>query len=414
MRNVPRAIDTEVLRYTETNTSPSAKVSTTHGFPGPFSRRAAMAGLAGAAAAGVAVMGASPAAAATAVNGVVQLDAYPGATDDDKLTAALADVRAQTKIPAIQFPARTVTLSQTRTYFNGMKLIGPGVNGPKNLELSGGSLVTHKVMLNVGNGASSWMVGSGSVYDVFVGGLALQAGNSSAQLWHQPTGSLYACQFDNLNIYGFKHAFGMPSAKCLVTQVVFSGHWTVLGGTDTQFTLGGSDCSLWMGGYVNLGSRSSGGAGRYLMILDSLGKTDVGKVYITSVGGWRGLWCRNNSCKLNFYGGEFEGSNASVPCDGNVIRVDAGNVAFFGPWIAYGMNAPLATEHALIEVNGGNVLIDRPCYGRGNAAETVPMVYIAGGKAEIRSAAPDGPWTGLPRVRKVGGVLVSDSSVTLI
>lgn len=263
MRNVLRAIDTEALRYTETNNSPSAKprcrqhVVFLARSPGalpwpawPEPQRPAL------------PSGASPAAAATAVNGVVQLDAYPGATDDDKLTAALADVRAQTKIPAIQFPARTVTLSQTRTYFNGMKLIGPGVNGPKNLELSGGSLVTHKVMLNVGNGASSWMVGSGSVYDVFVGGLALQAGNSSAQLWHQPTGSLYACQFDNLNIYGFKHAFGMPSAKCLVTQVVFSGHWTVLGGTDTQFTLGGSDCSLWMGGYVNLGSRSSGGAGR--------------------------------------------------------------------------------------------------------------------------------------------------------
>lgn len=350
-----------------------------------------------------------------AVSGVVQLDAYAGANDDDKLTAALADVRLQPRIPAIQFPARAVTLSKTRTYFNGMKLIGPGCNGPKKLELASGSLVTHKVTLNVGNGANSWMVGSGSVYDVFAGGLAFQAGNSNAQLWHHPTGTLYACQFDNLNLYGFKHAFGTPTAKCLMTQVLFTGHWTVQGGTDTQFTLGGSDCSLWMGGYCNLGSSTTaGGAGRYQLVFDSLSKTDVGKVYITAADGWRGVLCRYTSGKLNFYGGEYEGRNATVPSAGNLIRVEGGNVAFFGPWIAYGMSAPAATEHGPIEVTGGNVLIDRPCYGRGNTAETVPLVYVSGGKAEVRSVAGAGTWTGLPRVHKAAGTMANDSSVTVI
>jgi hypothetical protein len=373
-----------------------------------------MAGIASVAVAATAVAAAPSATAAAAVAGVVQLDAYPGATDDDKLTAALADVRTQAHIPAIQFPARSVSLSQTRTYFSGMKLIGPGCNGPKNLELASGSLVTHKVTLNVGNGASSWMVGSGSVYDVFVGGLAFQAGNPSAQFWHQPTGTLYACQFDNLNLYGFKHAFGQPTAKCLVTQVVFSGHWTVLGGTDTQFTLGGSDCSLWMGGYCNLGSSSAGGGGKYQMVFDSLSKTDVGKVYVTADNGWRGLWIVGNGAKLNFYGGEYEGRNASVPCAGTLIRVEGGNVAFFGPWIAYGMSAPTTTEHGLIEVTGGNVLIDRPTYDRGNTAETVPLVYVSGGKVEVRSAAGAGTWVGLPQVHKAVGTLLSDSSVSAV
>jgi hypothetical protein len=349
-----------------------------------------------------------------AVSGVVQLDAYAGATDDDKLTAVLADVQKQARIPAIQFPARSVSLSQTRTYFNGMKLSGPGCNGPKNLELASGSLVTHKVTLNVGNGASSWMVGSGSVYDVFVGGHAFQAGNPSAQFWHHPTGTLYACQFDNLNLY--KHAFGMPTAKCLMTQVVFSGHWTVLGNTDTAFTMGGSDNSLWMGGYCNLSSSSAGGGGKYQMICDMLGKTDVGKVYITADSNWRGLWCRYNSSKLNFYGGEFEGRNAGVPCAGNLIRVEGGNVAFFGPWIGYGMSAPATTEHGLIEVTGGNVLINRPTYGRGNTAETVPLIYVSGGKAEVCSAvgAAGQSWIGVPRVKNRCGKMVGGSSVTAI
>jgi len=146
-----------------------------------------------------------------------------------------------------------------------------------------------------------------------------------------------------------------------------------------------------------------------------MGKTDVGKVYITADNNWRGLWCRSNSCKLNFFGGEYEGRNSGVPCAGNLIRVDAGNVAFFGPWIAYGMSAPATTEHGLIEVTGGNVLIYRPYYGLGNTAETVPMVYCSGGQVEVRSAASDGTWSGLPRVQQAGtGTLAGDSSVTVV
>lgn len=58
--------------------------------------------------------------------GIVQLDDFTGVNDDAKLTAAMDYVKAQPYIPAIQFPARVVTLSQTRTPYNGMRLIGSG------------------------------------------------------------------------------------------------------------------------------------------------------------------------------------------------------------------------------------------------------------------------------------------------
>lgn len=352
------------------------------------------------------------------IPGVVQLDSFAGTTDDDKLTAAFSYVQSQTFIPAIQFPDRVVTFSQSRTPFSGMKLIGPGVGqGPKNLELSSGKYSNGRVQLNVGAGTSAWMVGTTTYYDIFVGGIAFQGG-SGAQFWHQPlsTGNgLFACQFHSLTFYGFQHVFGQPSNKAALTQVVFSGHWTVLGASDTQFTLGGSDNSLWMTGYLNLDSSTVGG-GKFQVIFDSLGKTDVGKTYITSEQGWLGISIVNNCRKLNFYGGENEGRNANTPCDGSVIQVSGGVVSFFGPWCAYAMNNPGTASHGVIEVTGGNVLIDRPCYGRGNLAESVPLVYCSGGKVEVRSAGVDttDSWTGLPRVQNAGGTVVTDSSVTVI
>ncbi len=101
------------------------------------------------------------------------LDSFAGSTDDAKLTAALSYAQAQTFIPAIQFPAREVVLSLSRTPFSGMKLIGPGgYGGPKNLELASGKYASGRVRLNVGVGTSSWMVGTGTLYDIFVGNIA--------------------------------------------------------------------------------------------------------------------------------------------------------------------------------------------------------------------------------------------------
>jgi hypothetical protein len=49
--------------------------------------------------------------AQSGVPGTVLLDDYPGATDDDKLTAALADVKTKTYIPAISCSAAAPTPS---------------------------------------------------------------------------------------------------------------------------------------------------------------------------------------------------------------------------------------------------------------------------------------------------------------
>lgn len=351
--------------------------------------------------------------------GIVQLDDFSGSTDDDKLTAAMNFAQAQAQIPAIQFPARVVTLSQTRTPYSGMRLIGPGAPGPKNTEQDD-SFASGIVKLNVGNGASSWMNGTGTYFSIYIGNLAFE-GNSNAQFWQQSDNDnrLYACQFDSLTFKGFKHVFGQPSAPAHFNQVFFTGHWQVQVLWGTQFTLDGSDCSLWMSGYLNVGEVDtlSGASNEFIMIFSGVGKTDVGMMYVTAGGKALGVLVQSDwSCKLNFYGGEYEGSLAANPSQGSLIRVEGGAVAFFGPWTGYGMANPGTYSHGVIEVTGGNVLIDRPTYARGNSAESVPLVYCSGGKVEIRSAVtnPTETWSGLPVVAKTGsGQVVADSSVTV-
>lgn len=361
------------------------------------------------------------------VPGVVPLDSFAGATDDDKLDAALAYAGAQTYIPAIQFPNRTVTLAKSgRIPFSGMKLIGPPGAGPKNLELAGGKYTNGKVQLNVGNGTSSWFNGSGSLYDIYIGDLAFAGGGSVAQFWHQATGTLYACQFHNLTFYGFKHVFGQPTAKALLTQVLFTGHWTAVSFWDTQFTLGGSDNSLWMGGYLNIGpsqAASQNGGGKFQLIFDGVGKTDCGDLYVTCQNNWRGVRILGNQAKLNFYGGQYEGfkpsgtgtGGGSSRADGSVIRIENGVNTFWGPWLGYAVATPDATNHGYVEVTGGESVIYRPVMALGATPESTPMVYCSGGSVSVRDAGRDlsnSTWTGLPLVTATGsGTVKSDSSV---
>jgi len=326
----------------------------------------------------------------------------------------LAYAAAQPFIPAIRIPPRDVIFSMSRKPFSGMKIIGTPA-GPKNLEFENGKFANGRITLNVSVGTSSWMVGSSVLYDVYIADLAFYCTSGKCQFWHQPIDTapgLYACQFHSLTHFGFQHVFGQPTNKAAMTQVYLTGHWTTLGFTDTQYTIGGSDNYFWVGGYLNIGG-PVGGAGKQQIIFDGVSKTDVGKVYITAANGWRGIHIlgSNTSGTLNFFGGEFEGQNAHTPCEGNTIRVEGGSAAFWGTWFAYGMAMPLSSEHGVFEVTGGNVLIDRPTYDRGESSSNVPAIYQSGGVLEVRSAYG---LQGTPGVKSVGGTLTHDSSVNIL
>jgi len=357
--------------------------------------------------------------------GIVELDSFAGANDDAKLTAALDYASSQSRIPWIRFPARQVNLNQGgRTPFTGMKLVGPGpgASSAKNYEVGGGVNVNHRINLQsgVGTGNNALFVSTSEVYSITVAELNFTA-NNSGQFWHQPSGTMYSCEFRSLNFYGIRHVFGTPSAKALMTAVSFTGFWGV-NSYDNQatplFHLGGSDNSLWMGGWINIGSGSPGNGG-YIIRFDGLSKTNVGYIYLTARNGDLGIRCSGSNSGLCFFGGSYEGQNAGDPCYGNVIRVEGGTVSFRDPWLAYGMVNPTGpnggNSQGMIHITGGQVLIDGPRYARATGVgEAVPMIYVGGGEVRVRNAMRNGSWSGKPRVLHSGGQLDADDTVTVI
>lgn len=316
-------------------------------------------------------------------SGVVFLDEFAGASDDAKLTAALSYAAAQTHIPAIQFPARDINLSTAgRVPFNGMKLIGPsGSGGPAQLELSS-AYANHRILLSVGSDASAWFNGAGlTLYDVYVSGLAFQNANNASQFWAQPSGTLYACEFNALTFYGMTHIFGSATVKALCTQVIFSGMWEVIGGNGTQFYIGGSDCCFWVPGYCNFGNGGSVNADTYGVKFETLGKSSVGYLYLTCLGGWSGMLLSGGGTGVSFHGGTYEGLNAGNPTTGTPVTITGGDWSFHGASFSF-----VTTAAGIINQSGGTVALYSPAYSPA-AASPSPLIYQTGGSAVVLAPA---------------------------
>lgn len=344
----------------------------------------------------------------------VLLDSFAGATDDDKLTAALAYQSSTDGRPPILLGARSYTFNQTRNLYSGLKIIG-ATSGPKNMELSSGAFVPTQITLgaSITSGTGSWWVppgAGGDVYDVYMANFGVQgnSGSSVHQFLDYPigTGTMYACEFHSLSFNFMRGVFGRKDRKCAITQVVFSGHWTANNLWDTQFYLGGSDNQLWVGGMINIGPSSSAlqtgtyADGDYELIFDGLSKTDVGYIYMSALNGWRGLKIGStNSWGLSFFGGTYEGYNSSTSrAPGTVIRIEGGQGTFFGPRVGQAMASPDVAEGGYVHITGGEWNFIGPQFYRGSTADTVPVIYQAGGRLMVTGATKLGSetWTTRP------------------
>lgn len=357
-------------------------------------------------------------AAARAIGGVA-LDSFPGASDDEKLTAALAHAAAQTVKPPILFQNRRYDFSQAgREVFSGMKLVGLGSHG--NQQRSANSIPNDIRFTGTG---TWWQLAAGNVFDVGLYGLSFQ-GNSNAQFMASGSSVLWTSVFRDLGFNLWKHVLGNPAEKMLLTAVLFDGWWNTNNSRDTAYTIGGSDNNLWMDGMLLDSPPNLMAAGQYHMVIDWLEKSSIGPMFVT---------CEQNSGILmegsntrgpvSFFGqGRLEGRNPSTPCYGSVIRIKGGHAAFRDWWFSYGA-ADLAgsghpSEGGVVTVNGGRVLIDGCMYSRATGvAETVPWIYHTGGELRVRDTWTcdyGGTWTGKPRVQTIGGTLSADNSVTVI
>lgn len=353
----------------------------------------------------------------------IYLDDFTG-TDDARLTLALAAQEATTNMPPIVLPARPLTFNTPRQLKPGYKIVGNGglPSGQKNPELSGGNYVGTEITLgsSIGSGTSAWWHNNNgsTLYNVYMSGFAVQGdgGTSRHQFLDNTSGNLYACAFRDLSFNMMKAVFGDYSAgrKCLVTQVSWSGDWTINNCWNTPFFLGGSDCNIspdMMNIGVSQSSAQTGGLTTYFMVFDSCEVDLSGKIYISTMNGWRGVLISGNS-NVNWSGGVVEGfkptrTNGLLagPGPGSQIKITGGSVNLFGTKVGQFMDDPDPSEHGAIDISSTSAasevnMFGVECYGRncGTAnyvTHTNGRLYMAG---VLRRPGETAYWTGRPTV----------------
>jgi hypothetical protein len=361
--------------------------------------------------------------------GTVDLDSFPGKTDEDKLTPALAQIAGESYKRAIRLPAGRIVgpFTQTRKTFPGLKFVGPSDVGWQNVEQGGGVLNQTRVRVNTGIGANSWWVGSGQVFNVLFANFACESTNGNSQFIHHPvsSGTLYGSTFDSLGFQAFKHVLGNPADPLALTLCDTSGRWNMTTALGRQIDVAGSDNDLWVGGRCNIGPSGNGkssGKGEYLVSLRT-GKTNYGGIYITADDQWRALLLQGDSryqMGNRLHGFRIEGRNAGDASPGALVKVTGGGWDMTGFDLNYAMANPGAyteADRGYIHQTGGMLHADGITVDRASGvAETVPIVYVSGGETIVRSVkrgTKGGAWTRRPVVAQTRDGLVVDSDPTV-
>lgn len=370
------------------------------------------------------------------IPGCIYMEAFDGATDDDKMQAAMTFAKAQIQIPSIILPGRDVYLNRTIYTYSAMRILGPGI-GWQNPEISGTSakLVPGRIVLgpDIGIEAASLFVGIATTYDVLLRGITFYGTNVQEVYHHdyESAGTCYAARFDSLTFSSVKHALGSPAQGFSITLCHFTGEWTNVGVTDTQYTLRGSDNWLWTSGVLNYGWKAYdvSADGKYLFVLSNMMKTKVANLYLTARGGKRCLFIGGTSAHqggLVIRDCVFEGQNLNDPGYGALIKQVGGYSTIRDSSVNFYMSSPAtytdAKDKAAIEVSGGSMLIDGIFIAKAaNVLDTMPVASVyKTGKIRARNwvgvkGSSVNYWAQLPIIRQAfAGQASVDDSIQLI
>jgi hypothetical protein len=329
------------------------------------------------------------------VPGLVMLDSFPGATDDDKHAAAKSYAAAQTYVPLIGLGNRAHTFNGAQGQpYKGWGLWGPQAGWPNREQ----GVQRCTVTVTVTNGP--WIDhAANGYYGYTFGNIDFVGGGTTTQFFRASNSANPAWKIlgHNLGFQNFKGVFGNSTENCYIDLCTFTGPWSILSPLDTAMRIGGADAlDLWTSGTLNIGGGSTGpvsntGGNRFLLHFSGLSKCNVANIYCTADNAWRGLLCTGSMSSgygLQVSNSVFEGRNASTPGPGNMVRVEGGAVNFRGVNVNCGMAAPAATGNAngkadrgLFEVVGTDtqVTIDgmTVSHAAGITANT-PVVYVEG------------------------------------
>jgi hypothetical protein len=105
----------------------------------------------------------------------------------------------------------------------------------------------------------------------------------------------------------------------------------------------------------------TGGLTTYFMKWDSL-EAQIGKVYISTMNGWRGVLISGAGTIIDMHGSVIEGYKPtrlngllSGPGPGSQVKITGGAVSMHGVKIGQGMDNPDVSENGLLDISGGEV-----------------------------------------------------------
>lgn len=383
-----------------------------------------------------------------AAAGVVSFEdpTFTGSTDDAKLSALMSYAAAQTTPPTILLTRpgdNPYLFTTTRSLYEGFKI--RGASGPQNPEKSGSTALTPtRVQVNIAGGGT-WLdlatAAAGKRFGVGISQIAF-VGNSSTQwMGSSNSGVLWCAIIRDVAFSSFKTILGSQATPLLLDAVLFDGWWNLANGYNGHVNIGASDCTLWpQGGLVDSGAAfAPAGADQFHLHLNSVEKTTIGPLYITVQSGWGGILIDGAPYNALVGGGlpgnlggpitfapglKVEGVNAGTPADGALVRMNGGIVDMYSPWFGYGLNDPTTAAHSPVDagvfhMTGGRLDLIGPTYDHATGmAETVPLLYVAGGIADInrvKVGVKGGVWSGKPGIKTSGsGVINHDTSVTVL
>lgn len=368
--------------------------------------------------------------------GGVALDSFAGGSDDAKLTAAMSYAAAQSFPPFILLNNRSYSFTSQRTLYNGFRLRGPGGIGPTNPEKSSTAGAYNPCKVSVTSGGVWLNSDAAECWDVSISGGIGFRGNSSTQF--MGGSAVYWClHLRDIGVTDFKTILGSQATSMKLTLCLIDGWIQFQNSYNGGVHIGGSDNALFLGN-SNIDSGASylsagGSTGQYHLWFDSLEKTTIGPLYTTGEQGWGAIRVsgraynnaggNNNGGPVWISGAKIEGRNAGAPCYGSLIKVDGGILNLTDSWLGYAMSSPSSMGHSptdagVVHQTAGAVVVRGCTYDRASGvAETVPLVYSAGGVTRVSDVlvgAKGGGWTGVPRVRNAGGTVTADNSVAVI
>lgn len=368
------------------------------------------------------------------------LDSFDGATDDQKLTNALAYAAAQTYPPPIRLGNRHYTFSKAnREPFDGMRILGPSASSAP--EKFGATKMVHRVQLSFDGSWFHNTAGKVRVWGVTLANLSF-AGSAGARVLTNAANSQWSLLLlHNISAFSIRSVLGSLDQPFTMTGCFLTGSWHVNSCYSTAFHLSGSDNVLFSDGGLldsspaHLAEGGDARPGMAHLWLNYLDYTRVGRLFITCEGPWRGIRITgpeygmstevDNHGTITFPDGiVVQGRGTGGPCSGACIRVEGGTAKFRDPFIDFGMADPggaggdMAGDRGVVHQTGGYLLLDSPQYVKvASLSETVPFVYSTGDSyGRVRDVTRGRmAWERKPRARIVNGSnLRADDSFEIV